>query len=142
MWYTKSPQGTGNRTPRIGIIGLGYVGLPTALGYANAGNPVIGYDTSKARLATISRGQADLIPEDQELLNNPDIRARITLTASATALRTCDAILIAVPTPTDRARGLSSLGDRGIARYNTIPIDAYLVYLSGEADKEISRLSE
>ena len=43
---------------------------------------------------------------------------------------------------TDRARGLSSLGDRGIARYNTIPIDAYLVYLSGEADKEISRLSE
>ena len=48
-----------NRTARIGIVGLGYVGLPTAVAYAQAGFAVIG-STPTARRRPVGRGRADI----------------------------------------------------------------------------------
>ena len=41
----------GDRTARIGVVGLGYVGLPTAVAYADAGFTVVGIDTNSDRCA-------------------------------------------------------------------------------------------
>ncbi|GAB1824197.1 nucleotide sugar dehydrogenase [Herbidospora sp. RD11066] len=79
------------------IVGLGYVGLPTALAFLEAGCRVTGYDVSAARLAAIDDGQADLSPRDHARLR----RHRLTTTTDPAAIATADAVVICVPTPVD-----------------------------------------
>lgn len=86
---------------RVGIVGLGYVGLPTALGMAEAGADVVGYDVSADRLATIRADGADLLPSDRDRLRR-HLDERLFLTDDPTALGTADAVVICVPTPVDR----------------------------------------
>ncbi|MFD0431703.1 hypothetical protein ACFQ60_44435 [Streptomyces zhihengii] len=57
------PQGTAARTGTVAVVGLGYVGLPTALALRAAGAAVTGIDISGSRLADIRRGDVDLPPE-------------------------------------------------------------------------------
>ena len=52
----------------IGIVGLGYVGLPTALAFHAAGRRVLGIDASPARLADIQAGYVDLLASDHDRL--------------------------------------------------------------------------
>ena len=85
---------------RVGIVGLGYVGLPTALGMAEAGADVVGYDVSAARIAAIRAGTADLLPGDHDRLRR-HLDGSLLLTGDPAALATADAVLICVPTPID-----------------------------------------
>ena len=70
----------------VAIVGLGYVGLPTALSLHQAGAAVVGIDVSAARLRSIRRGIVDLTASDHERLGravaDPD---RFALTRSAEA---------------------------------------------------------
>ncbi len=45
---------------RIGIVGLGYVGLPLALAFGEAGHAVIGYDTDSRRVGRLAAGESDI----------------------------------------------------------------------------------
>ena len=84
----------------IGVIGLGYVGLPTAIGFHDAGFNVWGVDVSKRT--------TDMIPEGRNPTGDPDVtdiipkpgtkRWNIKNVASE-AVPHCDVILVTVPTP-------------------------------------------
>ncbi|EKX67494.1 hypothetical protein STRIP9103_07681, partial [Streptomyces ipomoeae 91-03] len=52
----------------VAIVGLGYVGLPTALSFHAAGARVVGIDIDPGRLAAIRDGGVDLLPSDQQRL--------------------------------------------------------------------------
>ncbi|MCB0204960.1 MAG: nucleotide sugar dehydrogenase, partial [Anaerolineae bacterium] len=56
-----------DKTATIGIVGLGYVGLPHAVAFATAGFPVIGIDVNGERVAAINRGVSQIpdVPSEQ-----------------------------------------------------------------------------
>jgi nucleotide sugar dehydrogenase len=89
------------RSSTVGIIGLGYVGLPTAIAFANAGHPVVGCDLSEGRLADIKAGRADLLELDRvDLAHHLDSDA-LRLTTDHGALTAADVVVVCVPTPVD-----------------------------------------
>ncbi len=86
----------------VAIVGLGYVGLPTALAYHASGSRVLALDASPKRLRTIAARAADLIDTDRERLEDA-LRApsAFRLTTDATELSRAAAIIVCVPTPVD-----------------------------------------
>jgi len=82
---------------RIGIVGLGYVGLPLAAAFARAGHRVAGYDVDAERVERLGRGVSDV--EDVPSRELAALGDRFIASADASALGECDAILICVPTP-------------------------------------------
>lgn len=82
----------------IGIIGLGYVGLPLAITAAERGLDVIGFDVNQQRVETLCAGTSHVEDvSDDEL--GAALAAGATFTANAEDLRTADALMIAVPSP-------------------------------------------
>jgi nucleotide sugar dehydrogenase len=86
----------------VAVVGLGYVGLPTALALLEAGNHVIGIDVSERRLDAIRGGDVDLLPSDHERLARLRDAGRLTLTSDPAALSAARTVLICVPTPVDQ----------------------------------------
>ena len=84
---------------RIAVIGLGYVGLPVAIGFARH-FPTIGFDLSTERIEALRRG------EDRTRESTPEELAETTLrlTADPEDLRGCTLFIVAVPTPIDDNR--------------------------------------
>jgi len=85
----------------VGIVGLGYVGLPTALSLLEAGRSVVGLDVDPGRLVAIRRGEVDLLPQDQDRLARHVGRSGLSLTTRADLLGAVDAVVVCVPTPVD-----------------------------------------
>jgi UDP-N-acetyl-D-glucosamine dehydrogenase len=85
----------------VAVVGLGYVGLPTAISYHAGGSRVLGLDASEARLGTITRGGADLLDRDQRRLADALNTDRLLLTSHARSLARAAAVVICVPTPVD-----------------------------------------
>jgi UDP-N-acetyl-D-glucosamine dehydrogenase len=88
----------------VAVVGMGYVGLPTAIALGVAGHPVIGLDISAPRLDAIRAGEAELLDHEQDQLADQLDARSLTLTADAADLAYADAIIIAVPTPVDDRR--------------------------------------
>lgn len=91
-----------NRSAVIGVIGLGYVGLPLAVEKAKAGFKVIGFDIQKKRVDMVNLGQnyiGDVVTEDLQKLVS---EGRLHATNDFDKLRECDVATICVPTPLDR----------------------------------------
>jgi UDP-N-acetyl-D-glucosamine dehydrogenase len=88
----------------VGVVGMGYVGLPTAIALGVAGHPVIGLDISAARLDAIRAGEAELLDHEQDQLAEQLAAVSLTLTSAAADLVDADAVIIAVPTPVDDRR--------------------------------------
>jgi UDP-N-acetyl-D-glucosamine dehydrogenase len=88
----------------VGIVGLGYVGLPLAMEFAKEGFRVIGYDVSERVCGLLMGGDSHIqdVPaaEVAAMIKN----GRFTATTDETRLRECDAISIAVPTPLSKTR--------------------------------------
>jgi len=85
----------------IAIVGLGYVGLPTALSFHAAGRRVLGVDVSRHRLAVISEARADLLASDRERLTAALADPGFEMTSDIARLSTAAAVIICVPTPVD-----------------------------------------
>lgn len=90
----------GDRTARIGVAGLGYVGLPFAVEKAKVGLRVLGFDRNAARVAKVNRGEnyiGDVRDEDLTLLATG--KGLIEATTDWSRLADMDVIVICVPTP-------------------------------------------
>jgi UDP-N-acetyl-D-glucosamine dehydrogenase len=81
----------------VGIIGLGYVGLPLAVSFAGKFR-VIGYDTSREKIGQLSRGISPILDVESSRVAEV-IGKNLHCTSDATRLGECDAIIICVPTP-------------------------------------------
>jgi UDP-N-acetyl-D-glucosamine dehydrogenase len=93
-----------SRTATIGVIGLGYVGIPLALTTARAGFRVLGSDINEGRVAQINRGERLIKYIPAASLAEAIERKRFEATADFARLDEPDAILICVPTPLTRYR--------------------------------------
>ncbi|MFC7673815.1 nucleotide sugar dehydrogenase [Mycolicibacterium sp. GCM10028919] len=85
----------------VGILGLGYVGLPTALAIAESGTAVLGLDISETRVAAIKAQRVDLLPDKLSSLDRLLDTDMLTITTNPAGLHEVDAVLICVPTPVD-----------------------------------------
>jgi len=85
----------------VAIVGLGYVGLPTALALHVKCPRIIGIDTSQHRLQAIASRQVDLADEYHPRLDAALADGTLWLTAEPGALIEADAVIICVPTPVD-----------------------------------------
>ncbi|MFD7713641.1 nucleotide sugar dehydrogenase [Streptomyces sp. NPDC059786] len=83
----------------VAVVGLGYVGLPTALGLCEAGATVLGVDTSERRLRDVRAGAVDLLPAQLVRLADATADDALRLTPDPAALREADAVVVCVPTP-------------------------------------------
>ena len=92
------------RTACIGVVGLGYVGLPLALEFAKAGFHVIGYDVSDRVVQGLMSGTSHIqdVPSDE--LAAVVKAGKFEATSDESRLREMDAISIAVPTPLAKTR--------------------------------------
>jgi UDP-N-acetyl-D-glucosamine dehydrogenase len=86
----------------VAIVGLGYVGLPTALAFHDAGQRVLGIDVSAQRLADVQSGRVDLLPADHTRLAAALDSSACQFTADVHQLERAAAVIICVPTPVDR----------------------------------------
>jgi nucleotide sugar dehydrogenase len=91
-----------NREAKIGVIGLGYVGLPLGVEKAKAGFNVLGFDIQAEKVKKVNNGEnyiGDIVPEELENLVSSGI---LSATADFERIRECDIVAICVPTPLDR----------------------------------------
>jgi len=93
-----------NRTARICVVGLGYVGLPTAMYFAEAGFPVTGCDVKEQIVDHVRNGRSHLsdLGIDKRLRNVVKKGKFKATTDTAKAVGGCDIVLITVPTPTGK----------------------------------------
>ena len=91
------------RTARVGVVGLGYVGLPLSLLFNEERFPVTGFDVDHGKVRTLSQGGSYIYripPSDIQLANARGFRA----TSDYSQIRHMDAIIICVPTPLNEHR--------------------------------------
>jgi UDP-N-acetyl-D-glucosamine dehydrogenase len=86
----------------IGIVGLGYVGLPLAVAFAEAGHDVVGVDVDGRVVEALGAGRSHVEDVSDEALAG--IRARFQATTRYADLAKVDAVVVAVPTPLTRNR--------------------------------------
>lgn len=93
-----------DRSAIVGVIGLGYVGLPLAIEYIHAGYRVVGFEISQAKIKLINSGGSDIgdVParEVKKAINAKKLRA----TADFSQMRYCDVCTICVPTPLSKTK--------------------------------------
>src|SRR5215470_9425757 len=87
------------REAKVGIVGLGYVGLPLAVEFAEAGFSVLGVDVSAAKVAQLNRGESYIPDIPTERLAPLVKNGKLCASTSYADLRSVDTISICVPTP-------------------------------------------
>lgn len=90
--------------PLLGVVGLGYVGLPLVVECAEAGLQVLGFDVNPEVVALIERGESHIQDVPAEQVKRLVDQGLIAATSDMTRLRECDAISICVPTPLSKTR--------------------------------------
>jgi len=91
-------------TPTLGVIGLGYVGLPLAVAFAESGATVIGVDTDPRRVAAVRAGASFIEDVPAAALAALAGAGRLVATDEITPLKDADAIVICVPTPLGKSK--------------------------------------
>ncbi|MBN1161432.1 MAG: nucleotide sugar dehydrogenase [Dehalococcoidales bacterium] len=96
-------QKLADKTAVIGIIGLGYVGLPLAIAFARAGFRVLGFDTQSKKINLVNKGESyiDDISNKELAVVSPK---RLLATSDMGRLNEPDVICICVPTPLSKSR--------------------------------------
>jgi UDP-N-acetyl-D-glucosamine dehydrogenase len=92
-----------SRHARVGVIGLGYVGLPLARCFAERGFPVLGFDVDAAKVARLRRGESYIGHIPAEVIADMGRRG-FEATDQFARLAEADAVIICVPTPLTEAR--------------------------------------
>jgi UDP-N-acetyl-D-glucosamine dehydrogenase len=88
-----------DRTARVGVIGQGYVGLPLALVFREAGFPVVGLDLDASKVEALRRGESYIRHIGPERVRAAVASGAYEATTDFDQLGRCDAIFICVPTP-------------------------------------------
>jgi UDP-N-acetyl-D-glucosamine dehydrogenase len=91
-----------SRKARVGVIGLGYVGLPLALGFAAKGFTTLGVDNNTERVAKLNRGESFITDVTGAMIASAVKKGAFTPTTEAARLAECQVIIICVPTPIKR----------------------------------------
>ena len=91
-----------SKTAHVGVIGLGYVGLPLAVEKAKAGYKVLGFDVQQSKVDMVNRGEnyiGDIVPQElKELVSS----GRLSAASDFDRIAECDVVTICVPTPLDK----------------------------------------
>ncbi len=85
--------------PTLGIVGLGYVGLPLSLRFAQNGARVLGFDVDPAKVETLNAGRSYILHIPAQEIAEAVSRGAFAATTDFARAADCDAILICVPTP-------------------------------------------
>lgn len=83
----------------LGVVGLGYVGLPLCLTFAETGVPVIGFDIDLHKIETINNGESYIKHISSQRLDKLLQQQLFSATSNFEQISNCDAVLICVPTP-------------------------------------------
>lgn len=90
-----------NNTETVGVIGLGYVGLPLAVGFADVKVNTIGFDKSDVKVNKINAGENYIKDIRDVVLREVIDNVKLHATTDFSYIRQCDVILVCVPTPLD-----------------------------------------
>jgi UDP-N-acetyl-D-glucosamine dehydrogenase len=90
------------REARVGIVGLGYAGLPLAMAFAEAGFDVTGVDLSEERVRAVQERRSYLVDVPAERYEG--LEGQLTATTDYSAVAELDALTICVPTPLSKTR--------------------------------------
>jgi len=93
-----------DRQAKVGVIGMGYVGLPLAVAAHGAGFPVLGFDVDPAKIEGINAGRSPIGRLDDEMIGRMRASGRFEVTGDYSRLVDCEIIVICVPTPLNRYR--------------------------------------
>ncbi len=93
-----------NKSAKIGIVGLGYVGLPLAVAFSEAGFKVLGVDIQQKRVEMVNQGQSYIADVTAERLQAVIANNLLQATTEQTRLRETEAICICVPTPLTKTK--------------------------------------
>ena len=121
-WFCRVANGLLMKT--VGIIGLGYVGLPTAIGFHDAGFEVWGVDVSQRTVDMVLAGQNPTgDPDVDDIVPQPGTERWHITTSTPEAVPNCDVILVTVPTPIthDLKPDLSYVEAAGRAVFEALP---------------------
>ena len=98
-WKQQLEEKIRNRTARVGVIGLGYVGLPLAVEFAKAGFTVTGIDVNEKKVARLNRGES-YIQDVPSAAVEPLVRGgRLKAASNFSVVGELDTVDICVPTP-------------------------------------------
>lgn len=95
---------SGKKTSQVGVVGLGYVGLPLALSFARKGFRTTGFDIDPLKVEKLRRGESYIRHIPAAVTSEEVQKKRLLATSDYRALKEMDAILICVPTPLDEHR--------------------------------------
>jgi UDP-N-acetyl-D-glucosamine dehydrogenase len=88
----------------VGILGMGYVGLPLAEVFCSAGFRTVGFDIDPEKIKKLNAGKSYIEHIPSSRIKQMRDTCRFEATADAKALRECDALIICVPTPLSKSR--------------------------------------
>ncbi len=88
-----------SKSATVGVIGLGYVGLPLVAGFARSGFPVLGFDIDAAKVAALEANRSYIAHFPGTVLEELHRLARFTATSDFSRLKEADVIIVCVPTP-------------------------------------------
>src|SRR5690349_19083199 len=92
------------KTAEVGIVGMGYVGLPLALSFARAGFKVTGFDVDAEKIEKLQQRQTYIRHIPSSAISEAIVKRDLRATDDFRRLREMDAILVCVPTPLDEHR--------------------------------------
>lgn len=92
-----------NKSARVAVLGLGYVGLPFAVVFAEAGFQVTGIDPDTRKVEALMRGESYVLDVSSETVASLVADGHLTATTNYAALAEIDAVSICVPTPLSKA---------------------------------------
>lgn len=93
-----------NKTAKVGVIGLGYVGLPLALAFAEAGFKVLGFDLQQKRVDLVNQGKSYIAGVSEDNLSFVVSKKFLEATTNQGRLDEVEAICICVPTPLTKTK--------------------------------------
>ena len=93
-----------DKSIKVGIIGLGYVGLPLGLEFTSKDIEVLGFDLDQNKVDDINNGKSYIKHIDQKRIEKSVNANKLKATADFSLMPTCDAIIICVPTPLNEHR--------------------------------------
>lgn len=93
-----------DRAARVAVVGLGYVGLPLAVSFAEAGFDVLGVDVDPKKTRLLNSGESDIADIESTRLAPLTKYRKFTATTDYAGIQQCDAVVICVPTPLRKNR--------------------------------------